>query len=269
MQVSAADLEATVIEVRHPSHPESADPEALILVERSERERGDDRLLTLSVRRIGKHPLASCNRFSWTACYSPAGYGNPERVKLTDSKCSAGGNLVMTMTDLLGHRIGTFLMTEIVAWARQWPSAEVMQIKLAWKDEQPDAWDGHNKPRRDRFYGQFGINFEACVPGGYFTAVSKPMVAGELISEAAESACGENIRQHTVLDWMSGQQREVVTLKHRVQMLEAAADQAHEERERIDRNPLRHALLLIAASPYAWGVAVAGGVAITLAKGMG
>lgn len=46
------------------------------------------------------------------------------------------------------------MMNEIVKWAKQWPEANILKITLG----EGDAYD-ENMERRNRFYEQFGIEF--------------------------------------------------------------------------------------------------------------
>nr|WP_306463516.1 hypothetical protein [Providencia stuartii] len=57
-----------------------------------------------------------------------------------------------------GMRIGSLLMSCVIEWVRQWPEAAVKKIRLS----DVDATNGmsENKNRRNRFYEQFGIEFE-------------------------------------------------------------------------------------------------------------
>lgn len=258
-----------VIEVRHPQHPDSPDPVALLLIQRTEQQVGQDRRLTLKVRRIGNHPLFGTNQFSWSACYSPGDNREPERIKLTDGKLRPGGNVIIGMHDLIGHRVGTYLMAEIVAWAKQWPTAEVMRIDLSWQDEKEGAWGGNNKERRDRFYERFGITFKQCAPGGSITAKSKSMRAGELVTEEAEQAWRLNIRESSTVDAIAEQQREIAMLAQECQRLEREAMRLREVCQSTARRPVRQVLSRMAASPYAWGMVVLGAVALSLSKVVG
>ena len=258
-----------VIEVWHPKCSDSPDPVARLLIQRSEQQVGQDRQLTLTVRRIGEHPLFGINQFSWSACYSPGSKGEPERIKLTDGECSPGGDIILRMIDLLGHRVGTYLMAKTVAWAKHWPTAEVMQIKLSWEDEKEGCWGGGNKERRDRFYEQFGIAFIPGTPGNSITAKSKPMLAGELVTEHAKQAWRSNIRESSVVDAIAEQQREIATLAQECQRLEREAMRLREACQNTARRPVRQVLSRMAASPYAWGMVIVGAVALSLSKAVG
>ncbi|MGK0547918.1 hypothetical protein ACSEE7_20720 [Halomonas cupida] len=265
----ASTSDYSVIEVRHPKHPDSHDPVAQLLIQRTEQQVGQDRRLTLQVRRIGEHPVFASNQFSWSACYSPAGYGAPERIKLTDGECRPGGDIIFRMIDLLGHRVGTYLMTEIVAWAKQWPTAEVMRIKLSWEDEKEGAWGGGNKERRDRFYEQFGIAFSPIGPGSPITAESKPMSAGDLLTEEAEKAWRSNIRERSAVDAIAVQWREITELARQVQHLECEALRRRDTRQSTTRRTAGQVLGRMATSLYAWSIVGIGAVALSLAKVLG
>lgn len=265
----ASNSDDRMIEVWHPKHPDSPDPVARLLIQRIEQQVGQDRRLTLKVRRIGEHPLFGTNQFSWAARYSPGDDREQERIKLTGGECSPGGDIILRMIDLLGHRVGTYLMAKTVAWAKQWPTAEVMQIKLSWEDEKEGCWGGGNKERRDRFYEQFGIAFTPGTPGNSITAKSKPMRAGELVIEDAEQAWRSNIRESSTVDAIAEQQREIVKLAQECQSLEREAMRLREACQSTARRPVRQVLSRMAASPYAWGMVIVGAVALSLSKVVG
>ena len=67
-----------------------------------------------------------------------------------------GGGIMINDYSLHGYRIGTYIMNQIVTWAKKWPDADVRRIKLAEIDAKTDI----AKIRRNRFYEQFGISFE-------------------------------------------------------------------------------------------------------------
>ncbi|PPD55409.1 MAG: hypothetical protein CTY12_01135 [Methylotenera sp.] len=75
--------------------------------------------------------------------------------KVSLSSVSAGnGAIFLDLQGLYGQRIGTYLMNEIVLWAKQWPDADVNPIRLSSGQAAPD-----NKERRNRFYEGFGLEF--------------------------------------------------------------------------------------------------------------
>lgn len=57
--------------------------------------------------------------------------------------------------ELQGRRIGTWVMNEVVGWAKQWPNARVEPIRLQHAQASPD-----NKHRRNKFYNQFGLRVD-------------------------------------------------------------------------------------------------------------
>jgi len=57
--------------------------------------------------------------------------------------------------EIQGRRVGTWVMNEVVSWAKQWPDARVEPIRLS----QQQATQA-NKRRRNKFYNQFGFQFE-------------------------------------------------------------------------------------------------------------
>lgn len=84
------------------------------------------------------------------------------------------GMVALDLEGLKSQRIGTYLMNEVVAWAKQWPNAGVHTIRLLMGQA-----DIENKERRNRFYEQFNIAFDY---GDAERQVgeSLPMKAGDL-----------------------------------------------------------------------------------------
>jgi hypothetical protein len=113
------------------------------------------------------------DRHYFSAEYENLGDGGV--VRLTGSLVHGAVNI--DPTHIRGRRLGTFLMNEIVKWAKQWPEAEVLPITLK-------KWQAHegfenNKNRRNRFYVQFNIQF-AYDSGTNESGSSKPMKVSEL-----------------------------------------------------------------------------------------
>lgn len=96
---------------------------------------------------------------SLDACGS--GFGNHaftgkwERFPGGEQKVSVTGGNLMLYGDGIprGAHIGTYLLDEVVRWARQWPAAQVRQISLSSVDGGDD-----NRERRNQLYEQFGIS---------------------------------------------------------------------------------------------------------------
>ncbi|PLY35745.1 GNAT family N-acetyltransferase [Pectobacterium versatile] len=96
---------------------------------------------------------ANNSRFYFTASHtyrkSPSLENLKEIISLT------GGSIDVDNKLYRGQRIGTWMMNEIVKWAKQWPDAKVLPITLGYGQA-----DKENKERRNWFYEQFGIEFD-------------------------------------------------------------------------------------------------------------
>ena len=85
-------------------------------------------------------------------------------------------------------------MNEIVVWARQWPSAQVREINLL----PGDGKSAENRTRRNRFYEQFGIEFDY-LEADMVTGVSRPINAGQL-NEV--TIWNETITEHSAITYL-------------------------------------------------------------------
>lgn len=147
-----------VLEVRAVDEPEGIAPLAWLLVERCVEFRHEangalrDAKICLSCRVIDKQFSRKERRTTYFhGAYAPS-FGV---VSLTASSVTTGGYVVIENSFLKGHRIGTYLMNEIVKWVQQWPEASVNTVKLL-----SSQADSVNKVRRNRFYEQFGLSFD-------------------------------------------------------------------------------------------------------------
>lgn len=111
--------------------------------------------ITLTYRRIrARDEVSKDHTFpSFVAHYESSYFGQP-RVSLTSSTIG-GGAVFLDLDGLEGQHIGTFLMNEIVTWAKQWTTACVHPVSLG----EGQAGD-KNRERRNRFYEQFGLEFQ-------------------------------------------------------------------------------------------------------------
>lgn len=100
-----------------------------------------------------------------------------------------GGAVFLDPPHIQGHRIGTYLMNEIVAWAKQWPQARVNSITL-----NASQADKDNKLRRNRFYEQFNLTFDY-IDDKREAGSSLTILAGELTTVSSWEA---NIREWPV-----------------------------------------------------------------------
>lgn len=218
-----------VLEVRHPERL-TEKPVAMLLVERTEtfsRDRGKndevrEAFFRLSYEEILPQSFIRTRRHGeFDACYSAVA----GQVKLTSHTLYSGA-VFLGLDGLEGHRIGSYLMNEIVHWAQQWPEASVIPINLS-----PVQAVGDNTQRRNRFYEQFGLEFDYD-DHGQQSGRSKPMLAKEL---NLVSNWKQNITEHEVFDYLGAvlhaneeaasnlawQAREIERLRARVEHTEA------------------------------------------------
>lgn len=129
------------------------------------------------------------------------GFGNPpftgkwERFPDGTEKVSlTGGSVMLSGIGVpRGAHVGTYLMDEVVRWAKQWPLAQVRRISLSPVDAENEAVMG----RRNRFYEQFCIRFDYTQEGR--SGVSLPMTAGEL-RPVDPSVWAPDIEEYGVVD---------------------------------------------------------------------
>jgi GNAT superfamily N-acetyltransferase len=148
-----------VLDVRDRTEPD-APPIAWVLVERQEAaHRGglDGTLREFSIqlhyeRILPGHTFGSGNGCFAAHCVQTA---DGRAVVTLGSTALATEPIFLDLPGLEGHRIGTYLMNEIVAWARRWPQAEVRCADL-----EEGLAIGENHVRRNRFCEQFGLVFD-------------------------------------------------------------------------------------------------------------
>lgn len=168
-------------EINNDSNADPRNPIASILVERAEElEYLDDRKTISSGRiRLSYELITTRENYhrqssgEFCGSYS-VGYEGKERVSITSPSLSTGA-VYMDLPGLKGHRIGTYLMDQIVAWVEKWPNANLCSIGLS-----EGQADEENRERRNRFYEQFGIEFNY-TDDSRRTGRSRPMTAAQLI----------------------------------------------------------------------------------------
>jgi GNAT superfamily N-acetyltransferase len=152
-----------------------------------------------------KHSPRFRDSGSFCGSYS-RGFGEMgESVSLT------GSAVFLDLSELCGQRIGTYLMNEIVTWAKQWPKAEVRPISLL----RGQAGE-ENRARRNRFYERFGLEFEYS-DSQQCEGVSKPICVEALTPVMSWEA---NIRERDPRDYFSE------LLYERERMVREASQQA-------------------------------------------
>ncbi|MFT8642841.1 hypothetical protein [Gluconacetobacter sp.] len=203
--------------------------------------------LTITYRRLAdnpeRHPHPT-RRF--LACYARE-WDDRARISLA-SHSPTGGAILLDLEGLEGNRIGSFLMNLVVAWARQWPDAEVNPIILL-----AHQAHGDNTIRRNRLYEQFGIVF-AYTDDTKAAGTAREMRAAQLQPWAhlpenlsvlpLKSAFDE---QHRELDALR-QSQQTMQLRDRALRGELQRAMAHPLRFAARRIWYRHAALLVGAA---------------------
>lgn len=116
-----------------------------------------------------------------------------------------GGGLFLDVDDnWKGQRIGTYLMNKIIEWAKQWPDARVVTIRLLDGQATPD-----NKERRNRFYQRFGIEFDFSDDQG-ISGSSRPMRVSDL---KLVTSWKENITEIDTLAYIKEQKISLANLQ--------------------------------------------------------
>jgi GNAT superfamily N-acetyltransferase len=128
-----------------------------------------------------------------SGCFYGGYSGGGNRVSLSAPKATRGA-IFLDLNGLQGQRIGTYLMNEIVKWAKNWPEAAVHSIGLS----SLQATDEENKCRRNAFYEQFGLVFDYDDLEKR-SGSSRPMLARDLI---VVDRWKENIREITVPEYL-------------------------------------------------------------------
>ncbi len=231
-----------VLEVRNRKNPERP-PMGFFLVERRERNRASDRYATadetinIIYREISEdgYPRDPA-RGEFRGSY----HAHVNTVSITAGSLT-GGMVVIDPPSLHGHGLGTYLMNEVVRWAKRWPDATVNTINLL-----EGQGYGANRERRNRFYEQFGLEFEY-TSAERKAGISLPMLAKDLV---LVDRWKQNISEHNLMGFLASTlYRKKAAESDLVQRTKAVAELLAEQR-RIRSMPLRWALLQHASSIF-------------------
>ncbi len=227
-----------VLEVRAREQPDGS-PLAWLLIERQEVLRRDDRdgsIYEASIR-ISYERVESehGHRVAWKGYFS-GGYsrgfiGDPS-VSLT-SETTSKGAVFLDPQDLQGHRVGTYLMNEIVTWVRQWPEATVRSVELLEGQSHSE-----NKARRNRFYEQFGLAFDYRDPE-HREGSSRPMYASALTPVETWKT---NIRERDVREFIGKVICDHERMKLELSQRERAVESLRSQIKQAEARPIRWAL---------------------------
>lgn len=245
------------LEIRDRAKPDG-DAIAWLIVERQEIYRRGERdgpiseaSIRLSYERIeAKHSRPASGKGYFCGGYS-RGFGDSAPLVSLTSESTSTGAVFLDLPGLQGQRIGTYLMNEIVTWARQWPDASVRPVELL--DGQAH---GENKVRRNRFYEQFGLEFDYRDPE-HREGVSLPMLAKNL---TPVDAWKDNLCERDLRDYLGEVLSENQRLKLELSMRDRAVKELSGDIKRAEAHPVRWALRRVG-----WHLRSAlGGVAILL-----
>lgn len=228
-----------VLEIRERSAEPSDEPLAWLIVEREETYKRDDRdgsiyqaSIRLTYERIStRQSRDQANKGTFAGGYR-RGINGESSVSLI-SEHMYGGALFLDLPGLEGHRIGSFLMSEVVRWVKQWPSADVISVNL----NANQAHEG-NKIRRNLFYQNLGLKF-SFADASEESGRSLPMKAGDLISVTSWEG---NIRILTVHDYLDRLLSSRESLKLDLSDSLRAKKNDKEELQRARKHPLKWAL---------------------------
>lgn len=224
-----------IVEVRDQNKLEGK-PIAWLIVERQEFYRRDERdksiyeaSIRLSYERIGPtYYNGMTARGYFSGGYSRGFTGNP-LVSLT-SESIGNGAVFLDLPGLEGRRIGTYLMNEIVQWAKQWPDAIVHSVELGELQASPE-----NKGRRNRFYERFGLVFDYR-DAEHKQGRSRPILVAQLTSVETWKA---NLRELNVRDYISEVLAENEQMKLNLTRLQRAVDGLSNDIKRAEARPIK------------------------------
>lgn len=154
-------------------------------------------------------------------------------VSLSSPSTSQSGAVFLDLPNLMGNRIGTYLMNEIVLWVKHWPDAKVRSISLLDLQAQPD-----NKERRNRFYEQFGLNFK------YTDKDHKEGTSMEILAKELKTTekWKENITERELPDFLSQMINKIEKLSKELERITTELNQFKSENEKAKKYPVLWAI---------------------------
>lgn len=235
-----------VLEVRDKAKP-AGEAIARLLVERHVYTTTKVTALVLSYLWLGPHGHVQGRHGEFSASYIPNLEGG--RLSLSSSEPWSGmGFIRLGLTGLEGQRIGTYLMNEVVQWAKQWPDADVQTIHLM----EGHARDAASKARRNRFYEQFGLRFDF-TDGSHQAGTSRPITPRELVTV---DSWKQNIQELPFDTYLAGLIREQQNSEADRWTIALAKQRLANEFQKAWDRPLRWALA-ITLQRHGLGLAVA------------
>ena len=147
-----------------------------------------------------------------------------------------GGAVFLDPNALQGHGLGTYLMNEIIKWAKQWPEADVDSIELI-----ADQASKENKTRRNRFYEQFGIEF-VYSSEDKAAGISIPMKVKQL----KEKSHIENIEEYKVYDYIYDIKNKLFHLEYDLSSERCSRELVQKNYQNAKKKPIRWAVRQVA-----------------------
>ena len=227
-----------VLEVRPKDQPE-AEPLVRVLVQRDVRFKRDDQgqvyqaSITLHYEEIAQDQPWGGQRGSGR--FDGGFYARDNRVSLS-SASGYQGAVFLDPGHWRGLRLGTYFMNEIVQWVKAWPDASVTPVELLARQADDD-----NRSRRNRFYEQFGLEFDYH-DDEHRTGLSYDMLASGLNTVDTWQA---NIREISLQEWMGQCLERDERNGFKLDELARALQSRREEMEAIHRHPLRWAMKVL------------------------
>lgn len=142
-----------------------------------------------------------------------AGHGAGDVVSLTSGSCDySGGYVLVEEPRLRGHRIGTYFLSQVAAWVKQWPDASVIPVRL--NDSHAGA---DNKTRRNRVYEQLQLVFDFDDESTRAAGQSRPMPAAAL---RVVNTWQQNLKVVDVREHIAGLLRQAADMQMRSRWLQ-------------------------------------------------
>ena len=230
-----ASPDLLVLEVRQRENPHGP-LVGVFLVERRESVRAQDRYATADASIQISYRQIMGERFSHVVTRGGfvGSYHEYNKTVTLTSGSLTGGGVFLDPPSLQGNSLRTYLMNEVVLWAKRWPNASINTISLV-------AHQGHdaNKARRNQFYEQFGLAF-AYADADRKAGQSQPMMAKELIPS---DAWKKNIVRHNLVDFLNASIERAEHAELDLQIRTRTLKEAIAELRRIEGRPIRWALM--------------------------
>lgn len=157
--------------------------------------------------------------------------GRQQRVSITGRHLDAGA--VDLPKGLRGLHLGSYAMSEVARWAKQWSDATVEPIFVSDGDAYPE-----NHARRNRLYAQLGLQFAFEDPDG-IQGRSLPMPTSQLCVPDSWTAF---VTEHPMLKTFAEHVQAVADLKREQRWSRATVDGFVQRQRWADEHPLRACL---------------------------